>query len=146
MNLIEIFRSSIRGLVNNKMRSALTMLGMIIGVGVVIIVVAIGQGASQQVTDAVNSLGTNLLTVLPGAARVRVNAATKSGDTTQSNHLRLEDAKLMAQDFPQTIEAVAPQVRGNVQIRLGGKDSSTNLTGTTPDYLYVNNADMGSGR
>ena len=146
MSLLETLRGALRGLGNNKMRTALTMLGMIIGVGVVIIVVSIGQGASKQVTDAVNSLGTNLLTVMPGAARVRVNAATAAGDTTQSNHLTLDDSKLMAQQFPQTIEAVAPQVRGNVQIRLGSKDSSTNLTGTTADYLYVNNADIGSGR
>ena len=146
MSVLETIRGALRGLVNNKMRSALTMLGIIIGVGVVIIVVSIGQGATQKVTDAVNSLGTNLLTVTPGRARLQANAATKSGDTTQSNRLTLQDSTLISQNFANTIVAVAPQVRSNVQIRLGNKDATTNLTGSTPEYMSVNNADVNQGR
>src|ERR1041384_6428998 len=81
MNLFECFRVAIRGLANNKMRTALTMLGIIMGVGVVIIVVAIGEGATQRVTETVNSLGTNLLTVYPSWNRLRVGAATTSTAT-----------------------------------------------------------------
>src|SRR5579871_4918589 len=113
MNLLESFRVALSGLLSNKMRTALTMLGIIIGVGVVIVVVAIGQGATKSVTDAVNSLGTNLLTVLPGSARIRINAATSSGTNGTASRLTLADAKLIAKDFPTTVEAVAPQVRSN---------------------------------
>src|SRR5258708_9430461 len=129
------------------MRTGVTMLGIIIGVGVVILVVAIGQGATKQVTDAVNSLGTNMLTILPGTARIRINASTtQGGDSSQTNRLTLEDAKMIAANFPKSVSAVAPQVRSSVQIRLGNNDSTTNLTGTTVDYLTVNNADVNKGR
>jgi putative ABC transport system permease protein len=169
MNLLESLRVALRGLSSNKMRTALTMLGIIIGVAVVIIVVAIGQGATQRVTEVINSLGTNMLTVMNGQSRIRMTAASRSttsnsttpGSTTSSstasssgasggggspNRLTLEDAKLIARNFPQTVETVAPQVRGNVQIKLGNTDSTTNMTGTTTDYPYVNNASVDRGR
>ncbi len=155
MNLFESLRVSLRGLVSNKMRTALTMLGIIIGVGVVIIVVAIGQGATQRVTDVVNSLGTNMLSIFPGQARLRATAVSRtsvatSGDQTAkaqaANHLTLDDAHLIAQNFSKTVDAVAPQVRSNVQIRLGGTDSTTNLTGASIEYPYVNNVQIDRGR
>src|SRR5438270_6527448 len=103
MNILESLRVAMRGLASNKMRTGLTMLGIIIGVGVVILVVAIGQGAAKTVTDAVNSLGTNLLTIWPGTSRIRINAVTKlntdPGSTAApkvtfagSNRLTLDDA------------------------------------------------------
>jgi putative ABC transport system permease protein len=173
MNLLESFRVSMRGLSSNKMRTALTMLGIIIGVCVVILVVAIGQGATQRVTDAVNSLGTNQLSIWSGGSRIRINAVTVQAATTSnsstpgattttttsntassptssnlgpSDHLTLEDARLIAKNFPKTVAAVAPQVRDNVQIKLGSVDSTTNVTGTTVDYPFVNNAGMDHGR
>ena len=140
MNLRESLRVALRGLVSNKMRTALTMLGVIIGVAVVILVVAIGQGAAKAVTDAVNSLGTNLLTVKGGRARIRINAATAHAATANAvaapgskTRLSLEEARLIAHNFKQTIEALAPQVKSKVQIRLGNKDSTTSVTGTTID-------------
>src|SRR5215467_3565950 len=103
MNLFECFRVAIRGLANNKMRTALTMLGMIMGVGVVIIVVAIGEGATQRVTDAVNSLGTNLLNVSANWNRLKIGTVTSratsassgsSANNTPINSLTLQDANL----------------------------------------------------
>ncbi len=147
MNLLESMRIAMRGLSSNKMRTGLTMLGIIIGVGVVILVVAIGQGATQRVTEAVNSLGTNMLTITPGAARIRISGATASGaDAGQTNRLTLDDARLISSNFPKAVEAVAPQVRSNVQIRSGNSDSTTNLIGTNTDYLSVNNAAVDRGR
>ncbi|MCW3053446.1 MAG: ABC-type antimicrobial peptide transport system,permease component [Chthonomonadales bacterium] len=146
MSILEIVRVALSGLLSNKMRTGLTMLGIIIGVGVVIVVVAIGQGASQSVTDAVNSLGTNMLTILPGTARLRLNAATMQGADGSTNHLRLADAKQIAHSFAKTVQAVAPQVRSNVQIRLGSNDATTTLTGTTIDYPLVNNVSTNRGR
>ena len=152
MNLVRNLKLALRGLSTNKMRTALTMLGIIIGVAVVIVVVAIGQGASKNVTDAINSLGTNLLTVRPGRPRIQITAAvTQNASTTavaagSPNRLTMDDAKLITKNFPETIAAVAPQSRGNVAISLHGKDSTTSLIGTTPDYLLVNNATISTGR
>lgn len=146
MNLLESLRVALGGLLSNKMRTALTMLGIIIGVGVVIVVVAIGQGATKSVTDSVNSLGTNILTITPGASRIRINASTVQGNTTVPNRLTLADAKLIGRNFTKSILAVAPQVRGQVQIRLGGADATTNLTGSTTDYPLVSNSSVSRGR
>jgi putative ABC transport system permease protein len=146
MNLRESLRVAVRGLASNKMRTALTMLGVIIGVAVVILVVAIGEGAARRVTEAVNSLGTNLLTVTSGRRRVHLNAATAAGLKVQSNRLRLEDSRLIAQRFTKTIAALAPEIKDNVQIRLGNKDASTNLIGTSIDYPYVTNSEADPGR
>ncbi len=106
MNLGEGLRVALRGLSSNKMRTGLTMLGIIIGVGVVILVVAIGQGAAKTVTEAVNSLGTNMLSIWPGSSRIRINAVSQkaaegsNGQTgaqkvsmAGTNRLTLDDAK-----------------------------------------------------
>ena len=156
MNIIECLRVAIRGLSNNKMRTALTMLGIIIGVGVVILVVAIGQGAAKSVTDTVNALGTNLLTLFPGQTRLTASAVSKSTAVstntattslaTASNHLTLNDSKVIASQFASTIDAVAPQVRANVQIRYKGVDSTTTCMGVDTAYPYVNNIEMLKGR
>lgn len=155
MNLFESLRVSIRGLANNKLRSALTMLGIIIGVGVVIMVVAIGEGATQRVTETVNSLGTNLLTVFPGAQRMRITAATAAGGSGQKSGssgggggggITLLEAEMFGKNFPKTVEAVAPSVRDNAQIRLGNRDSSTNITGATVEYPYVKSVETDRGR
>ncbi len=152
MNIVECLKVALRGLANNKMRTALTMLGIIIGVGVVILVVAIGQGAAKSVTDTVNALGTNLLTLFPGQTRLTANAVSKATAVTSdqkvqtlataSNHLTLTDARMIASQFSTTIDAVAPQVRSNVQIRYKSVDSTTNCQGVDTAYPYVNNIDV----
>jgi putative ABC transport system permease protein len=167
MNLFECLRVALRGLSSNKMRTMLTMLGIIIGVGVVILVVAIGQGASQRIQDTINALGTNLLTVRNGQQRMRNVAAVNKAATTAAggtsttsapviaaapNRLKLEDAKQIATAFTQAVEEVAPVVQaggfggGGVQIRLNGVDATTTLTGTTIDYQTVNNYTVDRGR
>ena len=146
MNLIESLQVALGGLTTNKMRTALTMLGIIIGVGVVIIVVAIGQGATKSVVDTVNALGTNTLTLTAGAARIRINAATVQGDTSSPNRLTLADSKLIGRSFTKSILAVAPLVRQSVQIRLGSNDASTTLTGSNTDYPFVSNTTVSHGR
>jgi putative ABC transport system permease protein len=154
MNLLECLRVALRGLTNNKMRTALTMLGIIIGVGVVILVVAIGQGATKQVTDTVNSLGTNLLSISNNRNRLRVGTAisrtsvtsTASAGGGSSNRLTLADMKMIGSNFKKTVDAVAPQVDAGVQIRLGSVDASTQVVGTSLDYPYVKNVDVSRGR
>jgi len=146
MNLLESLQVALGALASNKMRTALTMLGIIIGVGVVIIVVAIGQGATKSVTDSVNSLGTNILTISPSPSHVRINAATVQGNTDVPNRLTLADATMIGHNFTKSILATAPLVRGSVQIVLGNKTATTSLTGSTTDYPFVNNSSTSSGR
>jgi putative ABC transport system permease protein len=150
MNLGAYFLLALRALSGNKMRTGLTMLGIIIGVAVVIIVVAIGQGATKQVTDAVNSLGTNLLSIRPGQSRVRLtavarNAGSVAGTASSPNHLTMLDANLMLKDFPQTIAAVAPQARGSVQVQMGDASATTSLMGVTVEYPVVNDISLDRG-
>lgn len=153
MNLVDNMRLALLGLSTNKMRTALTMLGIIMGVGVVIIVIAIGQGATQNVTDAINSLGTNLLQIRPAPNTLHINyavtkAAQAAGTTAvySSNHLTLPDAKMIAQEFPQSVAAIAPQVRGTVQLKYNSFNANTSMIGTTADYGFVNNTTVDSGR
>jgi len=147
MNFVESARLAFLGLSSNKLRTSLTMLGIIIGVAVVILVVAIGQGASKSVQDSINSLGTNLITVRPNPRQIRLTAAGRTSTSAAPvNTLTAQDAKLLAKTFPQTIAAVAPQVRGNVQIRFNGKNVSTTCYGTTAAYQSVNDASAYIGR
>jgi putative ABC transport system permease protein len=155
MNIFESFRVAMRGLTNNKMRTALTMLGIIIGVAVVILVVAIGEGASKRIADTVNSLGTNLLTVSATRSRVKLNAATSSTSITATSaasstgattRLTLDDAKKIGTNFPKTVDAIAPQADSGIQIRLGSVDAKSQLIGTSIDYPYVKNVEVSSGR
>jgi putative ABC transport system permease protein len=155
MNVLESLRVALRGLSNNKMRTMLTMLGMIIGVGVVIVVVAIGEGATKSVTDAVNSLGTNLLNVTSNRNRLRIGTAVSrtsvvstaaTTNTTPINSLTLQDAEHIAQNFRRTVDAVAPQIDSELQIRLGNVDTTTEVAGTTIDFPYVKKTDIAFGR
>ncbi len=155
MNLLEGLRVALRGLASNKMRTALTMLGMIIGVGVVIVVVAIGEGATQRVTETVNSLGTNLLSVSTNRNRLRVGTVTSRAATIANgaiansvapNRLTLADANAIAKNFAQAVDRVAPQIDSGVQVRMDSVDANTDVIGTTSDYLYVKNTEVASGR
>ena len=133
-------RVAMRGLTSNKMRTGLTMLGVIIGVAAVIAMVGMGQGASKAVASQINSLGTNLLTVNAGNPRLGFGGG--GGDAA----LLPADAKIIATRFPDSIAAVAAQVRGSVSVKSGDESANTQAIGTTPDYLSVNNAAMQEGR
>ncbi len=131
------------------------MLGMIMGVGVVILVVAIGEGAAQQVTEAVNSMGNNLLNVTPDRNHLRVGTLVSRGMTAPGaaaahsmpvNSLTLQDVKLIERNFANTIEAVVPQIDSQLAVRLGSVDTVTEVAGTTIAYPYVKNTDVAMGR
>jgi len=144
VNLWESLRIALRALGRNKMRTSLTMLGMIIGVSAVITMLALGAGATQRVTASISALGTNLITVIPGSPRVRFGGpgAGAAAITTLSE----DDAKAIASRFPSTIAGVAPTARGGTTAKLGDKSYETSLIGTTPDYRRVNNAGVQRGR
>jgi putative ABC transport system permease protein len=130
-----------RELGRNKMRTGLTMLGVIIGVSAVITMVGLGTGAGAKVSESIASLGTNLLTVQPGNPMSRFGGQAGTG-----SKLTEDDAKAIAHHFSQSITAVAPQSRGAVQVRLGDKTWQTQLIGTSPEYRTVNNSPVDRGR
>jgi putative ABC transport system permease protein len=144
MSVFESLRIALRALGRNKMRTSLTMLGMIIGVSAVITMVALGAGATARVTTSIASLGTNLITVIPGNPRLRFGGP--GGGGTQVTTLTEDDAKAIASRFPQAVAGTAPVARGAVTVKLRDKSTPTNLTGTAPAYRTINNAPVSLGR
>jgi len=131
---------ALEGLRANKMRSLLTMLGIIIGVGAVIAMVSIGMGVRDKVEKSIAGLGSNLLIVLPGstsASGVRMAA----GSTTT---LTYADAQAIAKEVG-GVNMVAPGVQRQYQTVFSGKNWITQMQGTTPDFLSVRNFDMDEG-
>ena len=140
MNLAETLRIALGSLTSNKMRSALTMLGIIIGVGAVIALMSVGQGAQASVTNQINSMGTNLLFVSPGSTSSSgVRTAAGSAQT-----LTYQDAEAIAADVPQ-VTAVAPESSYFGQVIAGGNNANTRITGVTPDYESVRNFHVSDG-
>jgi len=137
---------AMRALGRNKMRTALTMLGVIIGVSAVITMVALGEGAKQKVSASITSLGTNLVTIIPGNPQLRFGGPGGGGGGTQVTTLTEDDAKAIVKHFPTTVVAVSPVSRGAVTVKLGDKSYDTSVTGTTPDYRTVNNSPVQLGR
>src|SRR5215216_138309 len=141
MMLVESFGIALRSLRANKMRSFLTMLGIIIGVASVITMVAVGAGAQTQVAEQIRSLGANVLMVVPGAAR-EGGVRKESG----SRHTLTEsDAAAIGSQLPQ-VQAAAPSIRGSHQIVRGGKNWNTTVNGTTADYFIIRDWALASGR
>ncbi|MDQ2730359.1 MAG: ABC transporter permease [Armatimonadota bacterium] len=140
MPIWESTRVAWRGLTSNKMRTGLTMLGIIIGVGAVIAMVSMGKAASKSVAASINQLGTNLLAIYSSGAKPRVG--TGQGGAP----LKLEDSKAIEDRFKQTIRATAPQIRGNVTVKMTDQEATTQVVGTTPSYEGVNNTPVQSGR
>jgi putative ABC transport system permease protein len=129
-----------RALRVNKMRSSLTMLGIIIGVGAVIAMVAVGTGATQRIREQIASIGSNVIIVMPGSI-------TASGIRLGSGYavsLTLDDAKAIARDC-QAVQAVAPSSRSGAQVIYGNNNWATSIYGTTPDYLTIRDIGIQSG-
>ena len=131
---------ALEGLRANKMRSLLTMLGIIIGVGAVIAMVSIGMGVRDKVEKSIAGLGSNLLIVMPGSTApsgVRVAA----GSTSTLTYM---DAQVIAREIS-GVNAVAPTVQRQYQAVYSGKNWITQMQGTTPDFLTVRNFELGEG-
>src|SRR5262247_3398142 len=132
MNVLVIFRIAFRALARNKMRSALTMLGIIIGVSAVIAMVSIGQGAQAMVEDQINSMGSNILYVSPGNFR-QGGASYGQG---QANTLTDEDVIAMVREVP-GIAAATPMTRANAQIVFGNQNWAVQIQGTNEKYSEI---------
>ena len=129
MNFVTTLRVALRALRTNLLRSILTMLGIIIGVGAVIAMIAVGAGAQERVADQIRGLGSNLIIVMSGnltSGGVRMGGG--SGWT-----LTEDDAAALAAEIPGVV--AAPMLRGGAQIVFGNANWSTTVYGTTQDYL-----------
>jgi putative ABC transport system permease protein len=136
MNLRQAILEAIESLSANKLRSALTVLGIVIGVGAVIAMLGIGRGAQQTITGSISDIGTNLLFVLSGG----------SEDVRNPEPLTLGDAQAIADPFQApSVTGVAPVLRGNLELTYGGESTFTLGQGVTPDYAFVRNVEMAEG-
>jgi len=133
-------RIAVRALRVHKLRSLLTMLGIIIGVGAVVAMVSVGQGATAQVTQRIASLGSNVLQVFPGSS----SSGGVRGGAGSVSSMTLDDARAIAPACPD-VAAVAPIVSRNAQVVYGNQNWFTNVTGTSPEYLDVRSWEIAQG-
>jgi putative ABC transport system permease protein len=142
MTLLMIIRVAFRALVRNKMRAALTMLGIIIGVSAVIAMVSIGQGASASVQAQIESIGTNLLFVSAGAQNVG-GVRSGTGDTGNQN-LTVDDLEAIKREVP-SVSMVTPSVNARSQLVAGNMNWNTNVTGVSEQYPDIRKWPVASG-
>ena len=140
MDLAAIVRIAFRALTRNKLRSTLTMLGIIIGVGAVIAMVAVGQGANEQMQERIASMGTNMLFVMAGSHQ---QGAVRLG-WGQTKTLTIADADAIAKQIP-TVAAVSPGAEVSKQVIFGGNNWGTQINGVGPDYFGVRNWSFAEG-
>ncbi|MBI4504959.1 MAG: ABC transporter permease [Chloroflexi bacterium] len=142
MTITQAMQVALRALAANKLRSALTMLGIVIGVGAVIAMMSVGQGAQSQVTQSIRSMGTNLLFVRPGSTQ---QGGVRGGQGSAQT-LTLEDAEALASPAnAPSVSLVAPESNAFVQVIAGGANVNTRVTGTTPEYQDVRNIRAAAG-
>lgn len=139
MNLSENFRIALRALSANKMRSILTMLGIIIGVGAVVALMAIGQGATASITSQVEGIGSNQITVFPG----RLQRGPDQGGV-QTAVLYLDDYEALKRDL-KNVTAIVPSVQTNAMVTYEKETTNVEVTATTPDYVRVNAYELAWG-
>jgi len=140
MTWLASIRIALRALRVNKLRSSLTMLGIIIGVAAVIVMIAIGAGAQARVEDQIKALGSNLIMLLPGsvtAGGVRMGSGSR-------NTLTEDDSYAIRREI-EDVEASAPQLRGTGHVVAGNNNWSTVFYGVTPDYFEARNWVIASG-
>ncbi|HEX6412297.1 MAG TPA: ABC transporter permease [Burkholderiales bacterium] len=140
MNFVALLRIALRALAVNKLRSALTMLGIVIGVGAVIVMIAVGGGAHARVEEQIRALGSNLLLVTPGST---TSGGARMGFGSGST-LTEDDVAAINREIPEAL--AAPALRGSAQVIWGNSNWSTQVFGVTPEYLEVRQWPLASGR
>ncbi len=142
MDMMESVRLAMRGLAANKLRAGLTMLGIIIGVGAVIALLSIGQGAQSAITEQIQGIGSNLIFVFPGSL---TQAGASFGAGTLAS-LTLTDAEAIADPINcPDCAAVAPQQSRNAQIIYRSANTNATVVGTTPEFAFVRKMDLAEG-
>ncbi len=133
MNVFQCFRLALKSIASSKMRSFLTMLGIIIGVGAVIVIMSLGNGMTNEVSDAFDSIGTNTITV----------SAFGRGSTRS---VSVDDMYEMADENKDSIKAISPTVNASGSVRIGSESFSPSVTGVGEDYLTIKSWDIAEGR
>jgi len=141
MGLLETAKISLRSLWANKMRSGLAILGVIIGVGAVIAMIAVGRGASLQIESHISSMGSNILIIVPGTT---TSGGVRMGAGTQQS-LSLDDAIAIEKECS-AVSHVSPELSGVAQVVYGNRNWSTGVIGTTEGMMDVHNWSVSSGR
>ena len=140
MNPLDIILTALTSLASNKLRAALTLLGIVIGVTAVIVLISLGQGVQQAITSEFESLGTNLITVTPGSSEDGFGAFFSGGEDADT--LTLNDARALLDPVnAPSVVAVAPEVNTWAHVEFGRRSDDTTVLGVTADYdevrLYV---------
>jgi putative ABC transport system permease protein len=141
MNYANLFKIAISALRRNKTRALLTMLGIIIGVGSVITMLAIGQGSKKSIQDQVSSMGSNMLFIMPGG---QFRGGVQLGNTS-SKSLTIEDMDAIRANST-AITKISPEVRSSGQVIYGNKNAPTTLYGTNAEYMDIRKISIKSGR
>ncbi len=137
MNLAQAIVEALESLNSNKLRSSLTILGIVIGVAAVIAMLAVGAGAQSTITGSINGIGSNLLFVMSGNATSEVRNVKR---------ISLEDANALLDQYQApSVEAIAPVVTGSLEVTAGGEKTSSTVYGVTPDYQSVRNEELTEG-
>lgn len=140
MNIINLFKIALKALWGNKFRGFLTMLGIIIGVAAVISMLAIGQGSKRSIQEQISSMGSNVISIRPGAENfggVRQSAASMQT-------LKLDDYRAIASEAPY-ITAVSPEVSSSVQIVFGANNYPSSIYGVSPEFLNIRRYELEDG-
>jgi putative ABC transport system permease protein len=140
MTLLELFRFALRGLTGHGLRTALSLLGVSIGIAAVLVLTALGEGAKQYVVGQFQSLGTNLLIVLPG----KTETSGSFGIGGVPNDLTLDDAEAIERFVPQA-RRVVPIAMGTEEVAAGALSRQIAVIGSTPEYLKARQLRMASG-
>ncbi len=137
MSIGQAFLEALESLSGNKMRSGLTVLGIVIGVAAVIAMLAVGRGAQASITGSISGIGTNLLFVFRG---------DMSDNVRNPKPLTLSDAEALRDQFAApSVEAVAPALQGNGVVSFGGEQTAPQILGVTPEYFQVRNYNITEG-
>jgi putative ABC transport system permease protein len=139
----ENFKIALRALRANKMRSILTMLGIVIGVATVVALLSIGKGATASITSQIQSNGSNLLTVSPGRQQM---GAARLGQSQQASHLYYSDFQLIQRSLKESIGVIAPSFQSSYVVKYGDESFNVNVAGVTKDFKETNSYDAALGR
>jgi len=147
MSIAQALIEAIESLNGNKMRSGLTVLGIVIGVAAVIAMLAVGNGAQASITGSISSIGTNLLFVFRGGPEQGGGGPPGRGGSGKNDRpLTLGDAEAIADPFAApSVAAVAPAIQGNGTMAYGGETTSTSISGVTAAYSTVRNMELAEG-
>ncbi len=142
MKIIDTLEETFLALLSNKVRTGLTILGIVIGISSVIVMVSIGQGATLSIQKSIESTGSNLLMITPGALRTFGAGARSAGGTAQT--LTLDDANAIASQVS-SVQYMTPEVSGRYQVVYQGNNSNTSVMGTSDTYTPVRNLSVDQG-